>query len=267
MSNAPDPVELAGLARAVASDAAAFLHEGLGRARALVETKSTTTDMVTEMDRASEARIVAALRAERPGDGFLGEEGASEPGTTGVRWVIDPLDGTTNYLYGFPGFNVSIAAELDGVVIAAAVVDPLHGDLFSAARGHGALRNDRQVTVSDEDRLTHALIATGFGYDPGRRARQAEVLARVIAQVRDVRRMGAAAVDLCSVACGRLDGYYERGLGPWDLAAGWLIATEAGAVVSDLAGGPPSGDYVVAAPPALHEPLLELLNTAGAEGV
>jgi myo-inositol-1(or 4)-monophosphatase len=258
--------ELLAVATRLAADAAALLLDGLDRPRTSVATKSTRTDMVTEVDRASEQLIVAGLRAARPDDAVLGEEGASAPGTTGVRWVIDPLDGTTNYLYALPGFAVSIAAEVDGARSVGVVHDPLHGDVFTAVVGRGANRNGRTLHVQDAAGLPTALVATGFSYDPERRRRQAGVLAEVLPAVRDIRRGGAAAVDLCSVACGRVDAFYEKGLGPWDLAAGALVASEAGALVGDLAGGPPSGEFVLAAGPRLFEPLRALLERAGAAG-
>jgi myo-inositol-1(or 4)-monophosphatase len=261
---AAEPAQLADLARRAATDAGRLLVEGLERARSLVATKATATDMVTEMDHASERLIERAVLAERPEDGFAGEEGTTRAGTSGVRWIVDPLDGTTNYLYGFPGFGVSVAAELDGVVVAGAVVDPLHGDTFVAVRGGGATRNGVPIRVNDQDRLEHALVATGFAYEPGRRVRQARVLVEVLGRVRDVRRTGAAAVDLCSVACGRVDAFYERGLQPWDYAAGALVAAEAGARTGDLAGGPVSSSFALAAAPGVFEALRELLVRAGA---
>jgi len=261
----PDLVdELLDVATDVAADAAVLLVDGLDRARTEVSTKSTPTDMVTEVDRASETLIVDALRARRPDDGFVGEEGADVRGASGVEWLIDPIDGTTNYLYAFPGFAVSIAAQLNGEVVAGVVHDPLHGDVFRAARGRGATRNGAAIHVSTQRELSRALIGTGFSYEPARRERQATVLVQVLPRVRDIRRMGAAAVDLCSVACGRLDAFYERGLGPWDLAAGALIAQEAGATVGDLWGGPPSGKFVLAAARDLFEPLRTLLVAADA---
>src|SRR4051812_10314838 len=229
-----------------------------------VSTKSSPTDMVTEIDRASESLIVSGIRAARPDDGIVGEEGADHPGTSGVRWLIDPVDGTTNYLYKFPGFAVSIAAEHDGVVVAGVVNDPLHRDVFAAGAGRGATRNGEPIHASTATDLTTALVGTGFSYERERRLRQANVLVEVLPRVRDIRRMGAAAVDLCSVACGRLDAFYERGLGPWDLAAGALIAREAGATVGDLAGGPASADFTLASAPDLFVPLRTLLDTAGA---
>jgi myo-inositol-1(or 4)-monophosphatase len=266
--------ELAVTAERLARGAADLLVDGLRRQRTRVGTKSSSTDMVTEMDRASEDLIVDALRTSRPSDGVLGEEGSAAAGSSGVRWLIDPIDGTTNYLYGHPGFAVSIAAEVDGRVDICVVVDPLHVDVFRAVRGRGASRNGEPLTLRDPvargpaaaglGTLGDALVATGFAYDPARRERQAEVLARVIGRVRDIRRVGAASVDLCWVGTGRVDAYYERGLSPWDLAAGSLVAEEAGAFVGDLDGGPPSPQFVLAAHPDLFEPLRLLLTAAGA---
>jgi myo-inositol-1(or 4)-monophosphatase len=256
--------ELLVIARELAADAATLLVDGLGRRRTEISTKSTNTDMVTEIDRASERLIVEGILQRRPGDGIVGEEGADIAGTTGVQWLIDPVDGTTNYLYAHPGFAVSIAAQLDGETVAGVVRDPLHGDEFAAARGHGATRNGIEVHVPDHADLSTALVATGFSYDPARRARQAAVLAHVLPRVRDIRRMGAAAVDLCSVAAGRVNAYYERGLGPWDLAAGALVATEAGAMVGSLDGPPVAGGVIVAAPRSLFASFRDLLQAAGA---
>jgi len=260
----PTPIELREVARRVAVDAAAVLVDGLSRTRATIETKTTGTDMVTEMDRAAEAHIRAALRAARPDDAMVGEEGTADDGTTGVQWIVDPIDGTTNYLYGHPGFAVSVAAALDGEVVAGVVVDPLHDDVFTASRGGGAHRNGQPIRASERAELAHALVATGFSYEPARRRRQAEVLVDVLPRVRDIRRMGAAAVDLCSVGCGRVDAFYEKGLAPWDYAAGALVAAEAGAIVGDLDGGPVSSDFALAAAPGVFDALRRLLADAGA---
>ena len=263
-SRRPAPVELETLAIDAATRAADLLLDGLHQQRTAVRTKSSGTDMVTEMDQAAEALLVDVLLRARPDDGVLGEEGTDRPGTSGVRWIIDPLDGTTNYLYRHPGFGVSVAAAVDDVVVAGAVVDAVRGQVFSAAAGAGARRDGTAVAVSGADDLATALVATGFSYDPERRRRQAGVLVEVLPRVRDIRRMGAAAVDLCSVSCGVVDAFYERGLAPWDLAAGCLIAAEAGAVVTDLAGDAPSGAFVLAAAPAIAGPLRDLLRLAGA---
>ena len=259
-----DEEALLQLALAAAAEAAAVLVDGLGRVRTSVATKSSSTDMVTEMDREAELLIERRISSERPDDAVLGEEGTARTGTSGVQWVVDPLDGTTNYLYGHAGFAVSIAARVDGRVVAGVVHDPLHGEVFSARAGHGAFRNGERIAVSGAGELAHALVATGFSYEPDRRERQARVLTTVLPAVRDIRRMGAAAVDLCSVACGRVDAFYERGLQPWDHAAGALVAAEAGALVGDLQGGPASGEFCLAAGPELFEPLATLLRSAGA---
>lgn len=259
-----DLSELRALAEDAAAAAAALLLAGLDTVRTDVQTKSTGTDMVSEMDRAAEALIVERLLGARPDDGLVGEEGTERDGRSGVRWVVDPLDGTTNYLYGLAGFGVSIGAELGGQIVAGAVVDVVRGECFSAELGGGATRDGADIAASPATALATALIATGFSYDAGRRARQAAVLVEVLPKVRDIRRFGAAAVDLCAVACGRVDAYYERGLAPWDLAAGGLIAAEAGAVVTDFAGGPARPGEVLAAAPGVATELRALLLSAGA---
>ena len=203
-----------------------------------LDSKSSSTDMVSDADREAEEAIVALLRAERPDDGLLGEEGTSQEGANGRRWVIDPLDGTTNYLYGYPAWAVSVALEDADGGLAGIVFDPARGELFAAERGGGATLNGEPITVRDGASLGRALVATGFGYDADRRARQAEVLRRVLPAVRDIRRAGAAAIDLAWVAAGRIDGYWERGLHRWDWAAGRLLVVEAGGEVRDLKGDP-----------------------------
>jgi myo-inositol-1(or 4)-monophosphatase len=243
------------LADDLARRAAELSLEQLRRPRADVRTKSTATDMVSDVDDACERLIVDGIREARPDDGILSEEGANAESSSGVRWVIDPIDGTTNYLYGHPGYGISIAVEVGGRVEVGVVHDPVHGERFTALRGSGAKRNGAPIAASRETELGSALVATGFGYEPRTRTAQAELLAGLIGSIRDIRRMGAAAVDLCSVACGRVDAYYERGLQHWDLAAGSLIAAEAGATVGELADG-----TVVAAPPALFDPLCTLLS-------
>lgn len=261
-----DATALMTLATEVGREAAALLLDGLHQQRTLVATKSSATDMVTEMDQRAEALIVDRLLAARPDDGILGEEGTQRSGSSGVTWVIDPLDGTTNYLYGYPGFSVSIAAVADGQTLAGAVVDPLHRETWTASLGGGAQCNGATVLGPSPGPLGSALLATGFSYDPARRARQGAVVAAVLPQVRDVRRGGGAAVDLCWVARGRVDAFYERGLAPWDLAAGALIASEAGARVADLDGSSADGQGVLAAHPALFDELAACLVAAGAPG-
>ena len=220
--------------------------------------------MVSDADRDAEALIRDLLVAERPGDGLLGEEGSLVEGSSGRRWVVDPLDGTTNYLYRFPAWVVSVALEDadtpsggTGGALVGVVHDPLRRETFAAARGEGASCNGAEIAVSGAQRLDSALIGTGFGYAAERRATQAEVVARILPRVRDIRRAGAAALDLCMVACGRLDGYYERGLNAWDWAAGSLIATEAGATVTPLSDEPFG---LVVASPAIADELAALVR-------
>ena len=222
-----------------------------------MERKSSRTDLVSDADRDAEGVIGELLRAERPDDGLLGEEGAHSRSDTGRRWVIDPLDGTTNFLYGLPAWAVSVALEdADGGAVGV-VLDPLADELFTAVRGGGARMNGESIEVSGCDRLETALVATGFAYEADSRARQAEVLVRALPRVRDIRRAGAAALDLCSVACGRVDGYFERGLKPWDWAAGKIVAHEAGAALRDLEGEP---DGLVAASPVIADELAALVS-------
>jgi myo-inositol-1(or 4)-monophosphatase len=256
----PDTGELLALAQRAADRAVPLLLDGRARALATVRSKSTATDMVSELDHAAEELIRDAVLGERPTDGFLGEETGHQPGTSGLRWVVDPLDGTTDYLYDHPGWNVAIAVEDDDGPLAAVVAIPLLGEVFTATRGGGAARNGEPIRCSTVEGLAGALCATGFAYDPDRRRRQAEVLTAVLPRIRDIRRMGAAAADLCAVACGRVDAYWERGLGPWDLAAGSLIAREAGAEVTGEAGG-----LVVAAAPGIATALRDLLVDSGAD--
>ncbi|MQA98178.1 MAG: inositol monophosphatase [Streptosporangiales bacterium] len=235
-----------------------------GRVQVL-DTKSSPTDAVTAMDRASEELITERIRAVRPQDGFLGEEGASSAGDSGVRWVIDPIDGTVNYLYDLPEWAVSIAAEVDGEIRVGVVLIPPRGEEYTAILGGGAARGGEPIRCAPPPPLDQALVATGFGYSAARRAVQAEVLRGVITQVRDVRRGGSCAADLCSLACGRVDAYYERGPQYWDYAAAGLIAREAGARVGGLHGRPPSPDLVLAAPPGLFHDLHDLLATLDPE--
>ncbi len=256
--------DLRALAIRVAEQAAELQRRELHGVRRAIEQKSSATDVVTDVDRACEQLLLEGILASRPDDAVLGEEGTDRPGTSGVRWVIDPLDGTTNFLYGHPGFGVSVAAEIDGRSAVGVVIDTMAGDVYAATLGGGATRDGAAVRSSTIDELAAALVGTGFSYDPRRRRQQAEVLVELLPAVRDVRRMGAAAVDLCSVACGRLDAYFERGLAPWDHAAGGLIAAEAGAIVTGIADDEPSADGIVAAGPALSDALRALLRRAGA---
>ncbi len=255
-----DEQELLGVAREAARASADELLRRYGDPRG-VKTKSSATDPVSDADVAAEQAIRAVLAHHRPGDAILGEEGGetAATGTTGVRWVVDPLDGTANYLYEIPQWCVSVAAEDADGAIAGVVLDPLRGEEFVATRSGRALRDGQPIAGSTNDELATSLVATGFSYQPEQRARQAELLARLLPQVRDVRRFGAAALDLAWVACGRWDAYYERNLNPWDVAAGSLIAERAGMAVRELAAreGEPAG--VLAAPPALVDRFEQLL--------
>ncbi len=223
------------------------------------DTKSSLTDIVTRFDRAAEATIVAALERARPDDAIVGEEGADRAGTSGYAWVIDPIDGTTNFVYDLPTWCCSIAVTHDGRTVAGAVYVPALDELFVAAEGHGATMNGQPISPSTETVLGRALVATGFSYDADRRREHAAGIARIIGDVRDIRRMGSAAVDLCFVAAGRVDVYLERNLNPWDMAAGELIAREAGAITSDFSGGPTHPGETLASAPGIHAAVVELL--------
>ena len=252
--------ELSALADAATDRVVPRLRDALRRTDLATDTKSSTTDLVTEFDRWSESTIVEAIREARPDDGFLGEEGARADGSSGVVWLVDPIDGTTNFVYDLPGCSVSIAAAVDGVVVAGVVHDLVRDERFRATAGGGATRDREPIAVSGRDGLATALVATGFSYEADRRRAQAEVLTVLLPAVRDIRRLGGAAVDLCALACGRVDAYYERGLQPWDSAAGLLIATEAGAVADDRSG---LGGALVAATPAIAEDFFSLVDRAG----
>ena len=250
------------LAERCAQAAGSLLHDE--RPTVLdVSAKSSPTDVVTQMDRAAEDLLSRMILAERPDDGILGEEGSTRSGTSGVRWVIDPLDGTTNYVYGLPLWCVSIAAEVDAGTAVGVVHAPAIGLTYVGAVGRGAfersLRGERPLAVSTEVDLQQALLSTGFGYDSEQRRRQAEALVDVAPRVRDVRRLGSAAIDLCWVAAGHTDAYVESRLHPWDVAAGALIAREAGAVVVGDQD-PIEAPYVMASAPGIAAALTALLD-------
>jgi myo-inositol-1(or 4)-monophosphatase len=257
-----DPRELAALAAELARAAGEVLRRrpaDLG-----LESKSTPTDAVTVMDRAAEKLVLDNLRERRPNDRVVAEESGDAPGSSDVVWYVDPLDGTVNYLYGLPPYAVSIAAMIGGAPVAGAVYDVTRDELYLAAAGAGATCNGQSLRCTTQTDLALSLVATGFGYDAGFRAAQAEVLRAVLPKVRDIRRPGSAAVDLCSVAAGRVDAYYEAGMHPWDWAAGALIAREAGARVEGLQGRGPGRRVTLAANPRLFDALHDLLVTAGA---
>jgi myo-inositol-1(or 4)-monophosphatase len=249
--------QLLDVAVEAAHRAADLLLESFHQEATGVETKMSSTDLVSDADRDSERLLKDLVRAARPDDGYLGEEGARAESRSGITWIIDPLDGTVNYLYRRPEWAVSVAAaDVEGSLVGV-VFDPNREELFTATRDGGAFLNGEPIGVSQQTDLAQALVGTGFSYEVEVRAVQADVLARVLPLVRDIRRPGCAALDLCSLACGRYDGYYEAHMWAWDRAAGELIAREAGAVVTDLP--PPGSDGsdvgVIAANPVLHAKL------------
>jgi myo-inositol-1(or 4)-monophosphatase len=255
--------ELLALATDFAREAGRLHAEG--RRRILeIETKSTPTDLVSQIDKEAERLIAERLRELRPHDALLAEEGSMLEGSSGVRWVVDPLDGTINYIYGYPAYAVSIAVEVDGEARVGVVLDSSIGRLYQAVAGHGAFRDGERLHAGRQADLAQALVATGFAYSADLRARQGATVAAVLIRVRDIRRGGAAALDLCRVADGQVDAFWELDLSPWDHAAGALIAREAGAAVELRAAAHGRGPAVVAANPALMPALLELLFEAGA---
>lgn len=252
----------------VAREAAALVAASRRAGPADVTTKSTETDVVTAGDRASERLIRERLAGLWPGVPVIGEEEGGSAPAEGLAWVVDPIDGTVNYLYGYPWYGVSVAAQVDGVSVAGAVVEPATGRLWEAAKGHGASCDGQPLRVSGATRLELSLVATGFAYAAERRARQAALWARMLPRVRDVRRAGASSLDLCAVAAGWLDAYVEHGLHRWDWAAGALIAEEAGAVVR--LPGPADGlgeDAVFVAAPGIAKQLHEALAESGSGDV
>src|SRR4051812_48350793 len=260
----PTAAELLGLAVATAREAAAVVARGRGAAGEQLDVKSSPVDMVTAVDRASEELVVGRLLGARPDDGLLGGEGGERPGSTGGRWIVDPIDGTTNFVYGLPAYAVSIAAEVDGRVRAGAVLNAATGELFTATLGGGARlqapgREPVSLRCGSPPSLEQALVATGFGYQVEQRRAQGAVVARLLPEVRDIRRFGSAALDLCSAAAGRVDAYYELNLNPWDHAAGALVAREAGLVVTGLPGQPFAEPMAIAAAPSIAGPLVDLL--------
>lgn len=222
-----------------------------------VTSKSVAIDIATQMDRDSEKFIVDALLTARPDDGIIGEEGTSRPSSSGITWVIDPIDGTVNYLYGLPGWSVSIAAKDEYGVLVGVVHSPTVGSTWSASRGGGAFFNGRGIHCNDPIALDRALIGTGFVYDVNQRAGQGKVISALLPQIRDIRRMGSAAVDICYAAMGTFDGYFEIGLKEWDVAAASLIATEAGAIIAT-----DSRDLTCCAGPSLYPLLIQALELA-----
>ncbi|WP_275001328.1 inositol monophosphatase family protein [Promicromonospora iranensis] len=260
------------LAVRLATAAGALVREGRPDRVVVAATKSSEVDPVTVMDRASEELLRTMIAAERPDDAILGEEGDDVAGTSGLTWVLDPIDGTVNYLYGVASWAVSVAVvagppePASWTVLAGCVHSVADGRTWSAGLGEGATRDGEPVRVGAPVSLGTSLVGTGFGYDAARRAHQAQVLTQVLPKIRDIRRLGSAAIDLCLLADGSIDLYYERGLNPWDMAAGAVVATEAGAVVTGLRGGPAGQAMTVAGPPELVAQLSEILEAADADG-
>jgi len=268
--------ELLDLARSIAWEAGQLAARRRAEGVEVAATKSSVVDVVTAADREVEEFVRARIREARPGDAVLGEEGGLEEagggGTSGLTWVVDPIDGTVNYLYGIPSYGVSIAVvegdpdPLTWTALAGAVASPAQGELFHASAGGGAFLGDRPISVNPAPPLGQALVGTGFAYVPETRARQGAVVAGLLPIVRDIRRGGVASLDLCAVACGRLDAYFERTLNPWDQAAGALIAREAGAIVKGRGDAAPSRDFLLAAPPGLADELEAVLDSLGVTG-
>lgn len=262
--------ELLDLARSVALEAAELAARRRREGVEVAATKSTVVDVVTEADREVERLVLGRLQDARPQDGVLGEEGASVPSTSGSTWVVDPIDGTVNYLYGIPHYGVSIALvegdpdPLTWTAQVGVVVNPATGETFTAERGQGAWCGDRRLRIPEPPSLELALVATGFAYRAATRAAQGDVVTRLLPRVRDIRRQGTASLDLCFVADGRYDAYFERTLSPWDHAAGALVAREAGAAVVGMRGAAPSRDLILAAHPDLVARLEPVLDKVGA---
>jgi myo-inositol-1(or 4)-monophosphatase len=265
MTAAPEPAALLDLAVSTAREAADLVARGRASAGEQVDVKSSPVDIVTAVDRACEELVTSRLLGARPDDGLLGEEGGERSGTSGVRWVVDPIDGTTNFVYGLPAYAVSIGAEVDGRVVAGVVLNAATGELWSATAGGGAHltvpgADPVRLTGSRPDSLERALVATGFGYDAEQRRAQAAVVAELLPRIRDIRRHGSAALELCTVAAGRVDAYYEMHLNRWDFAAGALVAAEAGVVVTGLAGRPFAEPLGIAVAPSVAEEFVALLE-------
>lgn len=261
MSTANDPLgqDLLSLATTIAHRVGAVALAGRKRGLTDVSTKSTSTDMVTEYDRLTELSIISALRAKRPNDSIVGEEGGGHAGTSGITWYVDPIDGTTNFLYDLPSWTISLGAhDADGEFVGVVFCPPLN-ETYSAIRGCGAHLNGVSISCNPIDDVSNALVATGFNYSPTNRVVQAKRIPFIIDKIRDVRRLGAASLDLCFVACGRYDAYYEEHLFPWDLAAGTLIAKEAGCALGSIDGGEHIPSAILASAPGVFSQIQRLV--------
>lgn len=263
----PSDEALLDLARTVGREASVFVQGRRPAGRVdVAATKSSPTDVVTEIDRACEELIRARIKAARPDDGFVGEEGSDLIGTSGIDWVVDPIDGTVNFVYGIPFYAVSIAARHEGTVVVGYVVNIASGAEWAAILGAGAWRyaGDQRLPLAAPAvlRVDHALVATGFNYVPEIRTKQADAVARLLPHIRDIRRTGSAALDLCALAEGQYDAYVEEGLKEWDLAAGGLIAAESGLVLSGITGEPDER-LVMVAHPSIAEEYFTLVRACG----
>lgn len=255
--------ELRQIAESLAREAGDMALSGRKSGPLSATTKSSPIDMVTKFDKASEAMITEGLARVRPDDSIIGEEGADKQGTSGITWHIDPIDGTTNFYFDLPMWAVSIGAVDEHGPLAGAVYVPALGEMFSGARTEGATLNGTPISVRDNNDVSDALVCTGYSYRISEREVHAKRVADIVMKVRDIRRFGAAAVDLCFVACGRLDVYFEEHLNSWDLIAGQVIATEAGAVFSDYVGDPVTPAQVLASTPGVHADFIHLIATSG----
>lgn len=269
MNTHTDVIELRDIAARLARDAGSLAAAGRRSVSALVaDTKSSRSDLVTVYDREAEASIVNWLEQHRPADGIVGEEGTSRVGTSGLVWHIDPIDGTTNFVYDLPGWACSVGVREEepdrdwgaGRTLAGAVFLPALDEMFDAAAGRGARLNGRPLSVNPIEDIGLALVGTGFSVDTYRRRDQAVGLVDFIAAVRDIRRLGSAAADLCFVACGRYDAYFEADLNSWDMAAGELIAVESGAVASNFSGGAGGPNELLVSAPSIHGAIVTLLS-------
>lgn len=256
---------LRAIAEQLAREAGDMALAGRKSGAVSADTKSSPTDMVTQFDTASEEMITAGLAQLRPLDSIVGEEGASKTGTSGITWHIDPIDGTSNFYFDIPMWAVSIGAVDARGPLIGAVYAPALGEMFTAARGEGATLNGVPIHCRENTLLTDALVCTGYSYRVHERSHHARRVANMVTEIRDIRRFGAAAIDLCFVACGRYDAYFEEHLHSWDLIAGQVIATEAGAVVSDYSGGPVTPRQVLAAAPGIQQQLIELIARSSDE--
>ena len=255
--------ELRSIAETLARQAGDMALRGRKSGDVTATTKSSPTDMVTQYDKASEELITAGLAQIRADDAIVGEEGASKSGTSGITWHIDPIDGTSNFFFDIPMWAVSIGAVDEHGPLAGAVYVPALGEMFSAARNEGATMNGNTISCRDNSLLSDAMVCTGFSYRISERHTHAQRVAQMVMKVRDIRRFGAAAVDLCFVACGRLDAYFEEHLHSWDLVAGQIIATEAGAIVTNYEGASVTPEQVLATTPLIQKELIALIAEAG----